>query len=95
MFRTFIYVIQSFKYALEAASEGVERVRSGEPQISADHDKEFFDYIGSYMSAVDKYKRKGCQTPPLTDDELIAATHTYPQPRSTTKAAALHDHHHK
>ena len=95
MFRTFIYVIQSFKYALEAASEGVERVRSGEPQISADHDKEFFDYIGSYMSAVDKYKRKGRQTPPLTDDELIAATHTDPQPCSTTKAAALHDHHHK
>lgn len=95
MFRTFIYVIQSFKYALEAASEGVERVRSGEPQISADHDKEFFDYIGSYMSAVDKYKRKGRQTPPLTDDELIAATHTDPQPCSTAKAAALHDHHHK
>lgn len=93
MFRTFIYVIQSFKYALEAASEGVERVRSGEPQISADHDKEFFDYIGSYMSAVDKYKRKGRQTPPLTDDELIAATHTDPQPCSTAKAAALHDHH--
>ena len=95
MFRTFIYVIQSFKYALEAASEGVERVRSGEPQISADHDKEFFDYIGSYMSAVDKYKRKGRQNPPLTDDELIAATHTDPQPCSTPKAAALHEHHHK
>lgn len=94
MFRTFIYVIQSFKYALDAASEAVERVRSGEPQISADHDKEFFDYIGSYMSAVDKYKRKGRQTPPLTDDELIAATQSDVQP-STSKSASTPASQHK
>lgn len=72
MYRTFIYVIQSFKYVLETASDGIDRVRNEEPELYEQHpDTELYDYIGGYMMAVDKYKRKGRLTPPA-DEKLMA-----------------------
>lgn len=94
MYRTFIYVIQSFKYVLETASDGIDRVRHDEPQFYDNrHDSELYDYIGGYMMAVENYKRKGRATSPLSDAELLANTapmklnqHDIPSSASSNRA---------